>query len=117
MSAFLDLLYAGADESAFDEVVADAVRDGVSGQDLADLERQRDMAVRLREQMERQRSREAELTALYETANDLIAIRDVDAILAAIVRRARQLLRDYRLVQYDLSVGKRYTEKDLLATP
>ena len=50
------------------------------------------MAVRLREQMERQRSREAELTALYETANDLIAIRDVDAILAAIVRRARQLL-------------------------
>ena len=31
--------------------------------------------------------------------------------------RARQLLRDYRLVQYDLSVGKRYTEKDLLATP
>jgi hypothetical protein len=31
--------------------------------------------------------------------------------------RARQLLRDYRLVQYDLSVGDRYTEKGLLATP
>jgi hypothetical protein len=31
--------------------------------------------------------------------------------------RARQLLRDYRLVQYDLSVGRRYTEKGLLATP
>ena len=35
---------------------------------------------------------EAELSALYETASDLTAIRDVDTILAAIVRRARQLL-------------------------
>ena len=42
--------------------------------------------------MERQRSREAELSALFETARDLTAIRDLDAILAAIVRRARQLL-------------------------
>ena len=92
MSAFLDLLYAGADEAAFDRIVDEAVRGGVSGAGLVELRRQRDMAVRLREQMERQRSREAELTALYETANDLIAIRDVDAILAAIVRRARQLL-------------------------
>jgi GAF domain-containing protein len=32
------------------------------------------------------------MRALYETANDLTAIRDVDAILSAIVRRARQLL-------------------------
>ena len=42
--------------------------------------------------MARQQAREAELSALYETASDLTAIRDVDAILAAIVRRARQLL-------------------------
>ncbi|MDQ3615216.1 MAG: GAF domain-containing protein [Actinomycetota bacterium] len=42
--------------------------------------------------MVRQHRREAELSALYETANDLTAIRDVDAILTAIVRRARQLL-------------------------
>ena len=42
--------------------------------------------------MTRMRSREAELSALYETASDLTAIRDVDTILAAIVRRARQLL-------------------------
>ena len=32
------------------------------------------------------------MSALYETASDLTAIRDVDAILAAIVRRARSLL-------------------------
>jgi hypothetical protein len=31
--------------------------------------------------------------------------------------RAGQLLRDYRLVQYDLSVGHRYAEKTLLAPP
>jgi hypothetical protein len=31
--------------------------------------------------------------------------------------RARQLLRDYRLVQYDLSVGRRYAERTLLAPP
>ena len=31
-------------------------------------------------------------------------------------RRARQVLADYRLVQYDLSVGKRYSESGLLAT-
>ena len=48
--------------------------------------------MRLRELIARQRAREAELSALYETANDLTAIRDVDTILAAIVRRARQLL-------------------------
>ena len=46
----------------------------------------------VRDRMERHRRREAEMTALYETASDLTAIRDVDTILAAIVRRARQLL-------------------------
>ena len=71
---FLDLLYAGAPESAFDAVVEAS---GASGEELEELRRRRDIAVRLREQMERQQSREAQLTALYETANDLIAIRDV----------------------------------------
>ena len=42
--------------------------------------------------MARHRGREAELSALYDTANDLTAIRDLDTILTAIVRRARQLL-------------------------
>ncbi len=61
----------------------------------AELERLREhhtVALRIREQRERQRQREAEMSALYETASDLTAIRDVDAILAAIVRRARSLL-------------------------
>ena len=90
--AFLDLLYSGAPEEAFDEVVAEAERAGVSGEELARLRERRDTARLVRQRMERQQHREAELSALYETANDLIAIRDVDTILTAIVRRARQLL-------------------------
>ena len=65
---------------------------GVSPEVLDALRQQHALALRIQELMERQRSREAELTALYETARDLTAIRDLDAILAAIVRRARQLL-------------------------
>lgn len=90
---FLDLLYADAPEEAFDAVLDDAVRAGLGADDLDDLRRQRELALRLRDRMLRLQNREAELSALYETAHDLIAIRDVDAILAAIVRRARQLLR------------------------
>ncbi|HST40908.1 MAG TPA: GAF domain-containing protein [Conexibacter sp.] len=43
-------------------------------------------------QLEHHRARESELLALYETAHDLTALRDVDRVLQAIVRRARQLL-------------------------
>ncbi|QWZ08221.1 helix-turn-helix domain-containing protein [Nocardioides panacis] len=89
---FLDLLYGEAPREAFDAVVTGAVDDGLDGPALQRLRDHRTVALRIREQMERQRQREAEMSALYETANDLTAIRDVDAILAAIVRRARSLL-------------------------
>ena len=46
----------------------------------------------LRRELEHHRQRESELLALYETARDLTATRDVDRVLRAIVRRARQLL-------------------------
>lgn len=90
--SFVDLLYAEAPPEAFDEVINAAERSGASTEELARLRKQRTVALRVREQMARLRQREAEISALYETANDLIAIRDVDAVLAAIVRRARQLL-------------------------
>ncbi len=89
---FLDLLYAEAPRPAFDDLVAAAEQEGATPEHLAELTRQHELALRLRELIARQRAREAELSALYETANDLTAIRDVDTILAAIVRRARQLL-------------------------
>ena len=90
--SFLDLLYDQAPRSAFDELVAEAERAGLDGAALARLRHEYDVATRLREMVARQRAREAELSALYDTASDLTAIRDVDAVLAAIVRRARQLL-------------------------
>ncbi|HZJ06549.1 MAG TPA: GAF domain-containing protein [Nocardioidaceae bacterium] len=90
--SFVELLYAEAPREEFDALVSEAERAGTPDQELEVLREQRTTALRIREQMVRQRRREAELSALYETANDLTAIRDVDAILAAIVRRARQLL-------------------------
>jgi GAF domain-containing protein len=89
--SFLDLLYDEAPLAAFDEHLARAERD-LGEDEAAVLRSEYDVALRLRDLITRMRSREAELSALYETASDLTAIRDVDTILAAIVRRARQLL-------------------------
>jgi hypothetical protein len=93
---FLDLLYRGAAREAYDAVLASAIesatQSGATGPELDRLREHHGVALRIRDQMERQRQREAELSALYETANDLTAIRDVDAVLSAIVRRARSLL-------------------------
>ena len=46
----------------------------------------------MREAFAARRRRESELSALFDTANDLAALRGVDSVLTAIVRRARQLL-------------------------
>jgi len=73
-------------------VVREAEEAGAPAAELAELRRQYDVALRLRELITTRQAREAELRALYETASDLTAIRDLDAILTAIVRRARQLL-------------------------
>ena len=89
---FLEMLLAGASREDLDLVVAEAEVSGSAPEQLDALREQHALALRIHELMARQRSREAELTALYETARDLTAIRDLDAILAAIVRRARQLL-------------------------
>ncbi|WP_242494737.1 helix-turn-helix domain-containing protein [Nocardioides zhouii] len=91
MPTFLDLIYDEAPLSAFDEHLA-RVETGLGEDEAAVLRTEYDVALRLRDLITRMRSREAELSALYETASDLTAIRDVDTILAAIVRRARQLL-------------------------
>ncbi len=90
---FLELLASGASPDDIDAVVADALDAGVPPDELATLRGARESAVRIHALIEGHRQREAEMTALYETAGDLTAIRDVDEILTAIVRRARQLLR------------------------
>ena len=90
--SFLDLLYDQAPRAAFDRVIGDAEEAGLSPPELAELRRHYDVALRLRDLIANRQARETEMRALYETASDLTAIRDVDSILAAIVRRARQLL-------------------------
>ena len=85
----LEMLLAGASREDLDVVVAEAEAAGSTPEQVAVLREQHAVALRIREQMDRQRQREAEMSALYETASDLTAIRDVDAILAAIARRAR----------------------------
>lgn len=89
---FLDLLYGEAPRAAYDRLLADAEAAATTDDEVAALREQYDVALRLRELLARRQARENELRALYETASDLTAIRDVDAILSAIARRARQLL-------------------------
>jgi hypothetical protein len=52
----------------------------------------RQLALRVRAAFDSRRKREAELTALVDTARDLAALRDPSGVLDAIVRRARTLL-------------------------
>ncbi|MFB6613630.1 helix-turn-helix domain-containing protein [Streptomyces sp. NPDC056367] len=67
----------GADLSAAEaEAVADATR----------------TALRIRRTLSQHRRREAELAALFDTAGDLAGLRDLDAVLKAIVHRAKLLL-------------------------
>ena len=91
-AGFLELLLAGASRDELEAAVTDAEAAGASADELAAIRHEHELALQVHEQMARQRSREAELSALYDTAHDLTAIRDLDGILAAIVRRARQLL-------------------------
>ena len=65
---------------------------GASAEELEALDRARELALEVRALLERRRRREAELSALFDTVADLATLRDLDAVLEAIVRRARKLL-------------------------
>jgi hypothetical protein len=65
---------------------------GADAARLAELERVKLLALQVREAFAVRRRRESELSALFDTAGDLAALRSVDSVLTAIVRRARQLL-------------------------
>ncbi|MEU3684175.1 GAF domain-containing protein [Streptomyces sp. NPDC030592] len=88
----LDLLASGAPAEDFGAVATEARRGGVGGDDLAEIEQATQAALRVRGALRQHQRREAELTALFDTAGDLAALRDLDAVLRSIVRRARMLL-------------------------
>lgn len=91
-TAFLDLLARGAPADAYEQPVLLARAEGLPADRIAALERAKLLALRVRAELEGRRRREAELSALFETAHDLAGLRDVDAVLQAIVQRARSLL-------------------------
>ncbi|WP_185931272.1 GAF domain-containing protein [Streptomyces sp. WAC08401] len=89
---FLDLLARGASADAYEQPVLVARAEGASAERIAALEHAKGLALRVRSELEGRRRREAELSALFETAHDLAGLRDLDAVLRAIVQRARSLL-------------------------
>ncbi|MFE0649412.1 helix-turn-helix domain-containing protein [Streptomyces sp. NPDC059534] len=90
--SYLELLARGAATEAYDRPVLLARASGAGPEALAGLEEAKQLALRVRAELEGRRRREAELSALFATAHDLAGLRDLDAVLRAIVQRARSLL-------------------------
>ncbi|MDI3418148.1 helix-turn-helix domain-containing protein [Streptomyces luteolus] len=89
---FLELLARDADAEAYEQPVRRARAEGASADRIAALDHAKLLALRVRAELEGRRRREAELSALFETAHDLAGLRDLDEVLQAIVHRARSLL-------------------------
>ncbi|MFE3632795.1 helix-turn-helix domain-containing protein [Streptomyces sp. NPDC059168] len=89
---YLELLARDAPVEAYEQPVLLARAEGRPAERVAALERAKMLALRVRSELEGRRRREAELSALFETAHDLAGLRDLDAVLQAIVQRARSLL-------------------------
>ncbi|MEV6793384.1 GAF domain-containing protein [Streptomyces sp. NPDC051320] len=88
----LELLADDAPAEEFGAVAAAARTGGASPQELSEIEKATATALRIRRALRQHRRREMELSALFDTAGDLAALRDLDAVLRSIVRRARLLL-------------------------
>ncbi|WP_192364869.1 GAF domain-containing protein, partial [Mesorhizobium mediterraneum] len=86
----LQLLDQNAPRSSFEQLAEDARE--AAGEGAEEIGDAVAMAMRLRANFEHKRKRELELSALYETARDLSALRNTDQVLQAIVQRARQLV-------------------------
>ncbi|MFI6660541.1 helix-turn-helix domain-containing protein [Streptomyces sp. NPDC050523] len=89
---FLELLARGASADAYEQPVLLARAEGQTAEAITALEHAKLLALRVRAELEGRRRREAELSALFETAHDLAGLRDLDSVLQAIVQRARSLL-------------------------
>ncbi|WP_234439551.1 MULTISPECIES: helix-turn-helix domain-containing protein [Streptomyces] len=88
----LDLLAAGAPAEQLAAQPARSRAGGAGGAEAAWIEETTEVALSVRRVLDQYRRREAELVALFDTASDLAGLRDLDAVLRAIVRRARTLL-------------------------
>ncbi|MBC7631613.1 GAF domain-containing protein [Aeromicrobium sp.] len=89
---FLELLARGASIVEYEAPVIEARAAGEPADVVDELENGKQLALQIREMIVAQQRRESELAALYATADDLARVSDVDAVLQAIVHRARQVL-------------------------
>ncbi|TQM11904.1 helix-turn-helix domain-containing protein [Pseudonocardia kunmingensis] len=91
IARLLRLLATEAPGEAFDRLAAQ-VEAGAPGPGRDELLVAIGRAARIRGLLAHRKRREKETHALIETARDLASLRDIDAVLDAIVHRARQLL-------------------------
>jgi sugar diacid utilization regulator len=89
---FLELLAHDAAAVEYERPILEARARRAPAEEIEELERAKLHALRVRATLERRRRREAELVALFDTAGEIAALRDLDEVLRAIVRRARRLL-------------------------
>ncbi|WP_017584624.1 helix-turn-helix domain-containing protein [Nocardiopsis valliformis] len=89
---FLELLLRDAPAVEYERPVLRARSGGADGTTVAALENAKLAALRVRTVLRDRQRRESELSALFETANDLAGMRSLDQVLRAIVERARHLL-------------------------
>ncbi|MFE1170535.1 helix-turn-helix domain-containing protein [Nocardiopsis sp. NPDC058789] len=89
---FLELLLRDAPAVEYERPVLRARSDGSGAETVAALENAKLAALRVRAVLRDRQRRESELSALFETANDLAGMRSLDQVLRAIVERARHLL-------------------------
>ncbi|PWJ02736.1 diguanylate phosphodiesterase [Streptomyces sp. NWU49] len=88
----LDLLAADAPAEQLARPAAQARAAGADPHDQDVIDGATRTALDIHRTLAQRRRREAELAALFDTASDLAALRDPDAVLHAIVHRARTLL-------------------------
>ncbi|WP_081236112.1 helix-turn-helix domain-containing protein [Streptomyces viridosporus] len=88
----LDLLAADAPAEQLARPAAQARAAGADPHDQDVIDEATRTALDIHRTLAQRRRREAELAALFDTASDLAALRDPDAVLHAIVHRARTLL-------------------------
>jgi sugar diacid utilization regulator len=89
---FLELLAREAPTVEFEGPALEARAAGAPPAVIDEIERARSLALRVRALLEGSRRREAQLSALFDTASDLAQLHDLSAVLEAIVRRVRTLL-------------------------
>jgi hypothetical protein len=87
----LELLAEGADGEQLTKHAA-ARAAGMRADEAAEWEAATEAALRVRHTLVEHQRREAELSALVDTASDLARLRDPDAVLRSIVHRVRMLL-------------------------